>query len=110
MLVGGAFIGCGIAVYLALYQLGVLTSVWEPFFGSGSRDVLHSKMARFLPFPDALFSAVGYLIESARLHRVPAYSQAHFTNPTLSTGCHSAVAMDRQRTHSRPQCAWLVSP
>ena len=63
VLVGGALVGCGIAVYLALYQLGVLTRVWEPFFGSGSRDVLRSGIARSLPFPDALLGAIGYLIE-----------------------------------------------
>jgi hypothetical protein len=50
-------------VYLALYQLGVLARVWEPFFGSGSQAVLHSGIARSLPFPDALLGAVGYCIE-----------------------------------------------
>jgi uncharacterized membrane protein len=52
-------------VYLALYQLGLLTSVWEPFFGSGSQAVLHSGVARSLPFPDALLGAVCYCIEVA---------------------------------------------
>jgi uncharacterized membrane protein len=63
VLVGGALVGCAIAVYLALYQFGVLTRVWEPFFGSGSQAVLHSGIARSLPFPDALLGAVGYGIE-----------------------------------------------
>ena len=61
MLVGGALIGCGIAVYLALYQLGVLTSVWKPFFGSGSRDVLHSKIAQSLPALDEVVVSLQFL-------------------------------------------------
>ena len=36
-LVGLALIGFGIASYLALYQWGVFSTVWEPFFGGGSR-------------------------------------------------------------------------
>jgi hypothetical protein len=67
MLVGGALIGCGIAVYLALYQLGVLTSVWEPFFGSGSRDVLHSKIAQSLSALDEVVASLQFLRREYRL-------------------------------------------
>jgi uncharacterized membrane protein len=61
--VGGACVGFAIAMYLSLYQLGMLSSVWEPFFGSGSQEVLHSRIAQLLPIPDALLGAAGYLIE-----------------------------------------------
>ena len=58
-----ALLGFGIALYLALYQLGVFTTVWEPFFGDGSRAILHSSVSRLLPVPDAALGAVGYLLD-----------------------------------------------
>lgn len=58
-----ALVGFGIAVYLALYQMGVVADVWEPFFGDGSREVLHSKLSRSLPVPDAALGAFGYLLD-----------------------------------------------
>ena len=36
-----ASVGLCFASYLALYQLGVLTEVWDPFFPEGSPKVLH---------------------------------------------------------------------
>ncbi len=41
-LVGVALLGFGIASALALYQWGVLATIWEPFFGDGSAVVLNS--------------------------------------------------------------------
>lgn len=64
-LVGLSLVGFAIAGYLALYQLGVVRSVWEPFFGTGSRTVLHSPVARALPLPDAALGALGYLVDAA---------------------------------------------
>lgn len=58
-----ALAGLAIAVYLTLYQLGIVPTVWEPFFGDGSRKVLHSPISRLLPVPDASLGAVGYLVE-----------------------------------------------
>lgn len=60
---GLALAGLAIAVYLTLYQLGIVPTVWEPFFGDGSRRVLHSFISRLLPVPDASLGAVGYLVE-----------------------------------------------
>jgi hypothetical protein len=48
-----ALVGFAMAAYLTLFQLGVLDSVWEPFFGDGSRTVLTSGISRLLPVPDA---------------------------------------------------------
>lgn len=62
-LAGLALLGICIAGYLALYQWGVFSSVWEPFFGGGSRRVLHSFISRLLPIPDAALGALGYLVE-----------------------------------------------
>lgn len=63
-LVGGALLGLAIATTLALYQWGILSDVWEPFFGSGSRVILHSSLSRLLPIPDAALGAFGYLAEA----------------------------------------------
>jgi uncharacterized membrane protein len=59
-----ALVGCGVATYLALYQLAVVPTVWEPFFGAGSQAILHSSVSRFLPIPDAALGACGYLLDA----------------------------------------------
>lgn len=59
-----ALVGTGIAGYLALFQLGVLPTVWEPFFGDGSRIILTSSVSRVLPIPDAALGALGYLLDA----------------------------------------------
>jgi uncharacterized membrane protein len=62
-LVAIALIGFAISGYLALYQLGYVSEVWEPFFGTGSADVLHSVLSRVLPIPDAALGAAAYLAD-----------------------------------------------
>ena len=60
-----ALVGFGIATYLSLYQLAMLAAVWEPFFGSGSRQVLQSSISQALhPIPDAALGAFGYLLDA----------------------------------------------
>ena len=63
-IVGLALVGFGIATYLSLYQLDVITTVWEPFFGDGSRTILNSKVSNVLPIPDAALGAFGYLLDA----------------------------------------------
>ena len=63
-IVGLALVGFGIAGYLALYQWDVLASVWEPFFGDGSRVILNSSVSHVLPIPDAALGAGGYLLDA----------------------------------------------
>jgi uncharacterized membrane protein len=58
-----AFVGFLIAGYLALYQLDIFATVWEPFFGDGSREILHSSVSNALPVPDAALGAAGYLAD-----------------------------------------------
>jgi uncharacterized membrane protein len=58
-----ALAGFCLASYLAAYQLGFAQSIWEPFFGEGSRRVLQSFISRWLPVPDAALGASGYLAE-----------------------------------------------
>jgi uncharacterized membrane protein len=61
--------GLGIAVYLTLFQYGVFGSVWDPFFGNGSRTVLTSSISTTaerwtgLPIKDAALGALAYLVE-----------------------------------------------
>ncbi len=58
-----AAVGFAIASYLASYQLGALSRVWDPLFGGGSERVLRSMLSRLLPVPDALLGALGYLAD-----------------------------------------------
>jgi uncharacterized membrane protein len=59
-----AVIGVFIATYLALYQLEIFPTVWEPFFGEGSKTILNSKVSKVLPIPDAALGAFGYLVDA----------------------------------------------
>jgi uncharacterized membrane protein len=65
-----AVLGAGISTYLALFQYGKITHVWDPFFGAGSALVLHSgildPLSRFLGFAvhDALLGVAGYVLEA----------------------------------------------
>ena len=59
-----ALVGFGIALYLALYQYNVVDTVWEPFFGDGSRTVLDSSLSQVLPVSDAALGAFGYVLDA----------------------------------------------
>jgi hypothetical protein len=59
-----AVAGFAIATGLGLFQLGLLASVWEPFFGDGSRVILTSRVSHVLPVPDAVLGAIGYLADA----------------------------------------------
>jgi uncharacterized membrane protein len=63
-IVGLAVIGVGIATYLALFQLNIISEVWEPFFGNGSKKILTSETSNILPIPDAALGALGYLLDA----------------------------------------------
>jgi uncharacterized membrane protein len=60
-----ATLGFGIATYLSFYQLGIVASVWDPFFAGGSKTVLHSFLSSLLPVPDAVLGAFGCAFEIA---------------------------------------------
>jgi uncharacterized membrane protein len=59
-----AFIGFQIALYLGLFQLNIIDTVWDPFFGDGSEMVLTSEVSRALPVPDAVLGAFSYLLDA----------------------------------------------
>jgi hypothetical protein len=59
-----ALAGFVVAGWLALFQMQVLSSIWEPFFGDGSRRILTSRVSRILPVSDAALGALGYLADA----------------------------------------------
>ncbi|NJK86704.1 MAG: vitamin K epoxide reductase family protein [Bacteroidales bacterium] len=59
-----AAVGLLVALYLGFYQLGIFSSVWEPFFGDGSKIILNSKVSEILPVPDAILGAFGYFVDA----------------------------------------------
>jgi hypothetical protein len=59
-----AVAGTAIAAYLAAYQVGLVERVWEPFFGSGSKTILHSWVSRLLPISDAALGALSYFLDA----------------------------------------------
>jgi Vitamin K epoxide reductase family len=56
-----ALAGLGVSGYLTLYQLGLFQTVWDPFFGNGSRAVLDWTH----PFPDGALGVAAYGAEVA---------------------------------------------
>lgn len=63
-IVGLALVGFAIASYLTAFQVGLVQTVWEPFFGRGSETILTSSVSRILPIPDAALGALGYLLDA----------------------------------------------
>ena len=63
-ILGLALVGVGVAGYLTAFQLGIVATVWEPFFGDDSRRILTSGVSRVLPIPDAALGAIGYLADA----------------------------------------------
>lgn len=62
-----AAVGFFISAYMALFQWGLIDTVWDPVFGDGTRKVLESdsskKMEKYIRMPDAALGAIGYLSE-----------------------------------------------
>ncbi|MCH9612774.1 MAG: hypothetical protein S4CHLAM102_12710 [Chlamydiia bacterium] len=59
-----AFTGWMISRYLASYQLGYIPSLWDPFFGHETIEVVTSKVAKSFPVPDAGLGAFAYTLET----------------------------------------------
>jgi hypothetical protein len=58
-----AFVSFLVSRYMAAYQLGYISSVWDPFFGDGTQRVLTSEVSRAWPISDAGLGATTYMIE-----------------------------------------------
>ena len=63
-LVAIALLGGVLSGYLASYQWGLVPSVWEPWFGIGSEQVLHSELSRILPIPDAALGTLAFILDA----------------------------------------------
>jgi uncharacterized membrane protein len=63
-IVGLAFIGFLLAKYLAAYQLGHISNVWDPFFGDGTKRILESDVSKAFPISDAGLGAWSYLLDA----------------------------------------------
>jgi len=57
------FLGFVVSRYLAAFQFGYIDSIWDPFFGSSSENVLNSTMSQSLPVSDAGVGALAYTFE-----------------------------------------------
>ena len=53
-----------LARYLSAFQLGYIDTVWDPFFGTETVQVLTSSVADVFPVSDAGLGAMGYTLEA----------------------------------------------
>jgi hypothetical protein len=58
-----AFVSFLASRYMAAFQLGHISSAWDPFFGNGTERVLTSDVSRAWPVSDAGLGAMTYVIE-----------------------------------------------
>ncbi|MGE3178258.1 MAG: vitamin K epoxide reductase family protein [Vicinamibacterales bacterium] len=60
-----ALVGFAISAYLSLFEWGLIESVWDPVFGTGTETVLTSDVAhglhRWFGIPDGALGAIAYL-------------------------------------------------
>lgn len=58
-----AFLGFLMARYLSAYQLGHISTIWDPFFGDGTARILTSDISKAFPISDAGLGALSYLLD-----------------------------------------------
>ena len=56
-------VGLFLSRIMAAYQLGYVDTVWDPFFGEGTRRVLDSEVSRSFPISDAGLGMITYVLE-----------------------------------------------
>ncbi len=56
-------IGMFISRYLAAYQLGYISTVWDPVFGNETKEVITSTISSYFPIADAGLGCFAYTIE-----------------------------------------------
>lgn len=61
--VGLALLCSCFARYMAAYQLGYITTMWDPFFSHGTMDVITSPVSHSFPVSDAGLGALCYTLE-----------------------------------------------
>lgn len=65
IMIGLGFAGFIVSRYLAMFQLGYIDYIWDPFFSfsSGTKKVLNSSMSHMWPISDGGLGAVSYTFE-----------------------------------------------
>lgn len=58
-----AWVGFFVARYMGAFQLGYIDTVWDPFFGDGTRNVLTSDVSHSFPVSDATLGAFSYIMD-----------------------------------------------
>jgi len=58
-----AWVGFFIARYMGAFQLEIINTVWDPFFGDGTRNVLTSDVSESFPVSDATLGAFSYVLD-----------------------------------------------
>lgn len=58
-----AWVGFFIARYMGAFQLGFIDTVWDPFFGDGTRQVLTSDVSHSFPVSYATLGAFSYIMD-----------------------------------------------
>ncbi len=53
-----------LARHLAAFQMGHISTVWDPFFGDGTARIITSDVSKAWPVADAGLGAVSYLLEA----------------------------------------------
>jgi nucleoside-diphosphate-sugar epimerase len=75
-----AFIGLYVSRYLTAYQLGHIDQAWDPFFGTGTEQIITSDVSKAWPVPDAgVDRAAGR--RQHLLHHHPADRDWHMVHP-----------------------------
>lgn len=63
IMIATGFLGLLASRYLAMFQLGYIETIWDPFFGESTRRVLNSGMSHSLPVSDAALGTLAYTFE-----------------------------------------------
>lgn len=58
-----SWVGFFVARYMGAYQMEIINTVWDPFFGDGTRDVLTSSVSESFPVSDAALGAFSYILD-----------------------------------------------
>jgi hypothetical protein len=110
-----------IAIYLAAYQYGFLATIWEPFFGNGSRLVLGSGLfdglsrALDVPLHDAALGVVAYLVEAClawagtRRRAAGAWEELAYGGVVTLMGVTSFVLVLLQATYFHSWCTLCLA-
>jgi Vitamin K epoxide reductase family len=65
IMIATGFAGWLVSRYLAMFQLGYVDFIWDPFFGfaAGTKKVLNSNMSHMWPISDAGLGGISYTFE-----------------------------------------------